>query len=301
MCKILKSLLTFTAVMLCVGIPISTSAGIGAEPSNQPADAGYSSEMPFTSMMTAPDVIPGLGADSAAVPQYPVPSFNSEMMASQAYPAYPDQSYRNIAPGYGTMPNMPSQQYNPSMPDMMMQPYQHNPSMPDMMMQPYQPYGMGNIPGGYMSPYQEAYPPMSGQGMPYLSQPQYGSADQVYTQAMQAYRSRDYWTALSKFGEVVTVYPQSDLADNAYYWIGEIYYGWKNYPEAIRSFQTVSMMYPNGNKLPDAMLKMGYAYAEMRYYEMARSILNDVSMRFSNNTRIRDLAMKKLSELGTMY
>lgn len=97
------------------------------------------------------------------------------------------------------------------------------------------------------------------------------------------------------------MYPQSDLADNAYYWMGEIYYAGKNYPAAIQSFQTVMQLYPQGNKVPDAMLKMGYAYAKIRQYGVARSILNDVAMRFSDNTRIRNLAVKKLNELSRVY
>ena len=97
------------------------------------------------------------------------------------------------------------------------------------------------------------------------------------------------------------MYPQSDLADNAYYWMGEIFYAWRNYPEAVRAFQTVMYMYPNGNKTPDAMLKMGYAYAEMQQYDAARAVLNDVSARFSNNATIRNLAVKKLQQLPMMY
>ena len=96
-------------------------------------------------------------------------------------------------------------------------------------------------------------------------------------------------------------YPQSDLVDNAYYWMGEIHYTWKNFPAPTQSFQTVIYSYPNGNKVPEPLLKMGYAYAELRQYATAKSILNDVVARYSNNKSIRDLAMRKLNELNNTY
>ncbi len=123
----------------------------------------------------------------------------------------------------------------------------------------------------------------------------------MYNQAMQAYRRHDYQTAMTMFWQIANRYPQSDLADNAHYWSGEIYYAVRNFPAAIQAFQTVIYSYPNGNKAPDALLKMGYAYAELRQYSTAKSILNDVVARYSDNARIRNLAMKKLNELNNIY
>jgi tol-pal system protein YbgF len=142
--------------------------------------------------------------------------------------------------------------------------------------------------------------PQQGQGY-YQQQYGYETADQAYNQAKQAFDSKDYWTAMMKFQEVAMRFPQSDLVDNAYYWTGEIYYAWKNFPAAIQSFQTVLYSYPQGNKAPDAYVKMGFAYAEMRQYNMAKSILNDVASRYQNNARIRGLALKKLNELTNQY
>ncbi len=159
--------------------------------------------------------------------------------------------------------------------------------------QPSSQYPSEGMPGS--TPGMGYYPPS-----PYQSY-QYGSADQSYQEAMQAYRQKAYRAALWKFREVATYYPQSDLADNAYYWMGEVYYGLKHYPTAIQSFQQVMYRYPRGNKVPDAMLKMGYAYAEMRQYQIARSVLNAVIARYSDNTRINKLAVKKLNAIQNRY
>ena len=164
---------------------------------------------------------------------------------------------------------------------------------------PSSPYGMPSpYPSSSQSPWNSPTP-----GYPYPAQQSpYGSTDlQVYNQAMQAYRSGDYWTAMAKFQEVAMYYPQGDLVDNAYYWMGEIHYTWRNFPAAIQSFQTVVYSYPNENKVPDALLKLGYAYVELRDYNRAKSILNDVVARYPNNKRIRNLAVKKLNELNNIY
>jgi tol-pal system protein YbgF len=241
---------------------------------------------------------PAQGLDTPYFPSYnPVPGYGD--MAGTMYP-YPPQSAQPYPSYPSEMPPMYQNPYQPSYQDPYQSPYQDPyqqpswyPPAPDMgyPSQPYQPYPQ------YGQPYQ----PYPQYGQPYQPYPQYGSADEIYNQAMQAYRSQDYWTAMSKFREVATLYPQSDLADNAYYWMGEVHYAWKNFPAAIQSYQTVVYSYPGGNKVPDALLKMGYAYAEIRQYSVARSILNDVASRFSDNSRIRNLAIKKLNELNNLY
>jgi len=317
--KTVKSLFTLVVVALCISISFSAYAGIGAEPSNQPPGSPSSAVMPLTSVPAAPEVLPGMGGTG--------------MMSSS-------QSFQMpYAPGYGDMPGMmaPAQYANPSQPNMMPsypsyvqmapgmtgQMPSNSSMMPSQMAPGYQnqpQYGPAPMYGdssmmppqmapGYQNQPQYGPAPMYGDSsmMPpqmvpgYQNQPQYGSADQMYNQAMQAYRSRDYWTAMAKFREVASIFPQSDLADNAYYWMGEIYYAGRNYPAAIQSFQIVAQMYPQGNKVPDAMLKMAYAYAELRQYRVAKSILNDVTVRFNQNTRIQNLAVKKLNQLNSFY
>lgn len=282
-------------VMFFIGAS-AVFAAIGTDPNSQLTGQAANPNMMATSEQPMMDVpvdmaaMPDMNADSRAiVPQYIDPSMKSgQMMTAPAYPVAPTMNNTQALSPYSTAPiqTMPMQpSYLPNTPQNYQQNYQNYmmpvpntgvPVMPGMDSNLYSPYGVQPV------------------------QPQYGSADLSYNQAMQAYRMRDYWTALSKFQEVAMMYPQSDLADNAYYWIGEIHYASRNYAEAIRSFQTVMQMYPTGNKLPDAMLKMGFAYAEMQQYDVARSILTDVTMRFSSNARIRDLAAKKLQQLPVM-
>lgn len=81
-----------------------------------------------------------------------------------------------------------------------------------------------------------------------------------YDKAYAAYTAHRYDEALSLFKNFLQRHPQHHLADNAQYWVGEIYYDIENYPNAILAFKEVMTRYGKENKAPDALLKIGYAY-----------------------------------------
>ncbi|GAK61158.1 tol-pal system protein YbgF [Candidatus Vecturithrix granuli] len=311
-----KKSLIIAIVIMCLLVPSFGYAAIGTEPSTQTSEAVNPLSGPLPSVPSSPGFLPGMQGEGTT--SYPPMNFSSSPEANAPYyPQYAPAMPQNAEGMAGMMMMSPYPSYaegSEMYPSTYQDPYQSpwGPSMPGMgytgMDSPYAP-GMGypemNTPyaqgmgyPGMNAPYAPGmgYPDMNVGYPPYAQQ--YGSADEMYNRARDAYTSGNYRYALSMFQQVATWYPQSDLADNAYYWIGEIYYTGKNYPAAIQSFQTVMYSYPSGNKFPDAMVKMGYAYAEMRQYGIARSILNDVVSRFNNNARIRNLAVKKLNELG---
>jgi TolA-binding protein len=59
-------------------------------------------------------------------------------------------------------------------------------------------------------------------------------------------------------------FPKSDNADNAQFWIGEIYYRQKWYETAILEYQKVIENYPKGNKVQASLLKQGFAFSIWR-------------------------------------
>jgi tol-pal system protein YbgF len=79
----------------------------------------------------------------------------------------------------------------------------------------------------------------------------------LYRQAMDLYRAGDTVKAAELFGRFVRQFPESDLADNAQYWLGECAYGQKEYGPALEDFKFVSERFPEGNKVPDALYKQG--------------------------------------------
>lgn len=77
---------------------------------------------------------------------------------------------------------------------------------------------------------------------------------QVAYEAMQAGRTDD---AVAGFSALIERFASSDLADNAHYWLGEIYLSLGDQGSAARHFQQIIDTYPSGNKVPDALYKLG--------------------------------------------
>ena len=79
------------------------------------------------------------------------------------------------------------------------------------------------------------------------------SEKELYLLAKMAFDQGDFETAREEFGKFLTKYPKSERADNAQYWIGDIYYREKWYEKAILEYQKVIENYPKGNKVPDSL------------------------------------------------
>ena len=102
----------------------------------------------------------------------------------------------------------------------------------------------------------------------------------IYTEGLSALKAGDYPTAAAMFRALVAGYPDHDLADNAVYWTGEIFYDQKDYKEAIRIFTRLVETYPTGGKVPDALLKIGYSYHSMSDKDNAVKYLKKVVVEY---------------------
>ena len=58
--------------------------------------------------------------------------------------------------------------------------------------------------------------------------------------------------------------PQSELSDNAQYWIGAARFARGDYHGALAAFRRTVERYPDANKVPDALYKMGQAFEELQ-------------------------------------
>ena len=82
----------------------------------------------------------------------------------------------------------------------------------------------------------------------------------LYEKTLEYYWDGRYDEAIAGFKKFLTLYPTSDLADNAYFWIGECHRASEEYEEAILAYQKVINDYPKGNKVPSAMLHQALAF-----------------------------------------
>ncbi|MDQ2972289.1 MAG: tol-pal system protein YbgF [Pseudomonadota bacterium] len=121
-------------------------------------------------------------------------------------------------------------------------------------------------------------------------------AQPAYDAAFKLLRGGDYVGASRGFRDFVQKYPDSALAPNAYYWLGESYYVTQNYRPALDAFQTLLKQYPKSQKAPDALLKIGYSQAEMKKLDAARATLESVVKQYPGTTVAR-LAQARLREL----
>jgi len=78
------------------------------------------------------------------------------------------------------------------------------------------------------------------------------------------------------FSAFLAEYPNSDLAPNARYWLGESHYGKKDYRQAIDSYDRVEIDYPQSEKVPAAILKKGFAYLALKDKKRASSAFKQV-------------------------
>jgi tol-pal system protein YbgF len=107
--------------------------------------------------------------------------------------------------------------------------------------------------------------------LPTFTQITPGNPDQLFAAAYGDYSRGNYDLAISEFRQYVETYPSSEMADNAQYWIGECYYGKKQFNEAIAEFDKVSLLFPKGDKIPGSRLKKGMALLDLGQTDAARA------------------------------
>lgn len=98
----------------------------------------------------------------------------------------------------------------------------------------------------------------------------------LYDSAYLDLARKNYSLALSGFQEYLKRFPQSELADNAQYWIGEIFYTNKNYNKALEEFLKVESNYPKGRKVPAALLKAGYCFESLQAPDRAKILYEKI-------------------------
>ena len=86
---------------------------------------------------------------------------------------------------------------------------------------------------------------------------------ELYDTAYADFTKARYALAIQGFQEYLEAYPNTDLSDNAQYWIGEAHYAQKKYREGVADFDRLLKDWPKSDKAPAALLKKGYALLEL--------------------------------------
>jgi len=121
---------------------------------------------------------------------------------------------------------------------------------------------------------------------------------ELYNTAFLDISKGNYQLALEGFREYLKRFPESELADNAQYWIGEAFYAQGHYHAAFDEFKVVVSKYPQGQKVPASLLKMGYCSLKLGDRLGARKYLEMVTERFPNSEEAKLAKSKIANELN---
>ena len=94
--------------------------------------------------------------------------------------------------------------------------------------------------------------PQGGGGLGQNIPPAGMSANDSYTAAMRDLQTGKSDLAYTEFSQYLQYFPNTELAANAKYYLGEISYNKGDYAGAIKSFDAVLERYPDNPKTPDA-------------------------------------------------
>ncbi len=120
--------------------------------------------------------------------------------------------------------------------------------------------------------------------------------NRLYEDTLSLYRDGKYDEAIAGFKNFLKNHPQSGLADNAQFWIGESYMALTRYEQAILAYQEVITKYPQGNKVPNAMLKQALAFNEIKDTVSSRLLLKKIIKKYPDSAEAK-IAEAKLKTI----
>lgn len=117
---------------------------------------------------------------------------------------------------------------------------------------------------------------------------------QAYDNAFDSLKQSRYEDAIEEFQALVNTWPDSELADDALYWMSEANYVNREFEVALNGFRDLTERYPDSSRVPEAMLKVGYIQYDIGAYDEAAATFQEILSRFpghqvtvSAETRLR--------------
>lgn len=118
----------------------------------------------------------------------------------------------------------------------------------------------------------------------------------LYEESLSEYKAGNYLKAIEGFKTFIDRYPDSDLADNSQFWIGECHMSRGQFEKAILAYQEVIQKYGKGNKVPNAMLRQAMAFDELDDKTSTKLLLQKVVKQYPDSSEA-DIAREKLKGL----
>jgi tol-pal system protein YbgF len=110
------------------------------------------------------------------------------------------------------------------------------------------------------------------------------SPTRMYQTAYADYQSGQYSVAISGFESFLRQFPQTELSDDAYVYMGESYFLERKFDQAIASYDQAIRNFPSADQIPLAYYKRGLAYSELGQVEQARASWEQLMKLYPNST-----------------
>ena len=121
--------------------------------------------------------------------------------------------------------------------------------------------------------------------------------DVLYNNALRDYNGDKNDLATQEFSDYVKFYPNTDLAGNCYFYLGEIQFRQGKYQQAAQSYDQVMQNFPTGNKTASAELKKGFALIELGKQDDGVTELRHLIQRYPKSNEALQ-ARERLRKLG---
>lgn len=121
------------------------------------------------------------------------------------------------------------------------------------------------------------------------------NAASAYEAALAKFKARDFHGAIADMEALLNGNVEQKLADNCQYWIGESYYGLKNYKDALKQFNTVLGL-PRSEKKADATLMSGNCQAALGNSAAAKEAFQKVVSDFPTSPSV-EKAKERLAKM----
>src|SRR5271155_3491596 len=123
--------------------------------------------------------------------------------------------------------------------------------------------------------------------------------DVLYNNALRDYNGGKNDLAVQEFSDYLKFYPNTDIAGNCYFYLGEIQFRQGNYQQAAQSYDQVLQNFPTGNKSASAQLKKGFSLIELGKQDEGVAELRHVIQRYPKSNEALQ-ARERLKKLGVV-
>ncbi len=119
----------------------------------------------------------------------------------------------------------------------------------------------------------------------------------AYDAALAQFRAGDFRGASQALQVFLARWPRSAYAPSANYWLGNSFYGMKDYRAAIAAQQVVVDLHADSPRAPDALLNIAASHVELKDTARARAALQKILADYPN-TEASKLAEERLKVLA---